>query len=169
MPNEKLSEYDPAGELQPKDIHDLSVFPFVPTSSKQATHYQITGGEKISKVFGDFSDASQEFDIVVFTLKGGRKHMEFVLKHEEAWSGPGITGVTVQFGIVGNEGKYTFEPIDITVAPGDDVLENEEPNTIEDWNNDVDLVMRIKSTGADLDKLDAGSIDLFIFTKSMKP
>ena len=168
MANEKTSEYDAAGEIQPADLHDISV-PAGGLTSEKATQYQVTGGEKISKVFGDFSDGSMQKDLVVFTLKGGRKHQEFVLKHEAAWAGSGIAGVTVQFGIVGNEGKYTFEPIDITVAPGDDILENEEPNTIEDWNNDVDLVMRITSTGANLDQLNAGSIDLYIFTKSMKP
>ena len=169
MSNDRLSEYDPASELQPKDIHDISVFPFVPTSSKRATHYQVTGGEKISKVFGNFSDASNQFDVVVFTLKGGRKLEDFVLKQEEAWGGGSISNVTVELGIVGDEGKYVFEPFDIFQAPGDKILRPEEPNTIEDWNNDVDIIMRITSVGDNLDQLIAGSIDLYIFTKSKKP
>jgi len=168
MPNEKTSEYPEAGELQPADLHDISV-PGGGLTTESATQYQVTGGEQISKVFGDFSDASQQFDLVVFTLKGGRKFQEYVLKHEIEWSGPGITDVKIELGIVGNEGKYTFEPIDIDVAPGDDILVNEEPNTIEDFNNDVDIVMRITTQGANLDQLDTGSIDLYIFSKSMKP
>ena len=168
MANEKTSEYPASGELQPADLHDISV-PDGGLTSEKSTQYQVTGGEKIPKVFGDFSDASTQKDIVIFTLKAGRKLEEFVIKHEDAWGGGSISEVTVEFGIVGDEGKYNFEPIDIFQAPGDDVLENEEPKTIEDWNNDVDLIMRIKSVGDDLDKLNAGSIDLFIFTKSMKP
>ena len=171
MANEKLSQYDPAGELTPKDLLDISVFPIAPDSSKKATHFQVTGGEKISKVFGDFSDASTQKTIVVFTLKGGRKNMEFVLKHEDSWGGGSVSAVTVELGIAGDEGKYTFDPFDIFQAPGDtpDEFLHEEPNTIEDMVSDVDIVMRITSTGDDLDQLNAGSIDLFIFTKSMKP
>ena len=104
-------------------------------------------------------------------MKAGRKLEEFILKHE-ALCGDGavnITEVKVELGIVGDEGKYVFEPFDILQAPGDDVLINEEPNTIEDWNNDTDIVMRVTAVGDNLDQLTNGSIDLFIFTKSMKP
>ncbi len=168
MANKKTSEYPTGGEVQPADLHDISV-PEGGLTTESRTQYQVTGGEQISKVFGDFSDGSTQKTIVVFTLKGGRKHQEFVLKHEAAWTGGSIDSVTVELGIVGDEGKYTFDPIDIFQAPGDSILENEEPNTIEDFNNDVDIVMRITSTGDNLDQLVTGSIDLYIFTKSMKP
>lgn len=167
---EKISDYDPSGEIQPDALHDVSKVSGG-LESLAATHYQVTGGEQISKVFGDFADGSTQKDIVIFTLKAGRKLLEFVLKHEDAWGdgGANITEVTVEIGIVGDEGKYTFEPFDIFIAPGDDELTNEEPNAIEDWNNDVDIIMRITAVGDNLDQLTTGSIDLFIFTKSMKP
>ena len=126
---------------------------------------------KISKVFGDFSDASLVFDISVFTLKAGRKLQEFVIKHETLW-GDGavnITSVVVELGIVGDEGIYSFEPFDILQAPGDTILRNAEPNVIENWNADTDIRMRITVIGDNLDQLTTGSIDLFIFTKRMKP
>lgn len=172
MPNEKISDYDDeAGELQPTDLHDISVDKGGGSfNSEQATHYLVTGGEKISKVFGDFSVASTQEDIVVFTLKAGRKLVDFVIKHEDAWTGGSISLVTVVLGIVGNESKYLpFDPFDIFQSPGELIIADEEPTTIESMDNDVDIVMRITSVGDNLDQLSAGSIDLFIFTKSMKP
>lgn len=171
MPNKKITDYQPAGELQPADLFGPSIAPFGPGTSKKATHFQVTGGEKISKVFGDFSTDGPFFDLVVFTLKAGRKLEEFVLKHEAAW-GDGavnITEVKVELGIVGDEGKYTFEPFDVFQATGATVFRNEEPNTIEDMENDVDIIMRVSAVGDDTAALTSGSIDLFIFTKSMIP
>lgn len=172
MALEKISEYTASGEVQPTDLHDVSVDAGGGNfDTRKSTQYQVTGGEKISKVFGDFNVAATQEDIVIFTLKAGRKLQEFVLKHEDAW-GDGavnITGVTIELGIVGDEGKYTFEPFDVFVAPGGTIFFPEEPNTIEDMDNDVDIIMRVTSVGDDLDQLTTGSIDLFIFTKSMTP
>ena len=172
MADEKISEYAASGEVQPTDLHDVSVDAGGGNfNTRKSTQYQVTGGENISKVFGDFSDGSTQLDLVVFTLKAGRKLQEFVLKHEAAW-GDGavnITGVTIELGIVGDEGKYTFEPFDVFVAPGGTIFFPEEPNTIEDMDNDVDIVMRVTAVGGNLNTLTSGSIDLFIFTKSMKP
>ena len=77
----------------------------------------------------------------------------------------------MELGIVSNEGKYTFEPFDIFQAPGDtpDEFVHEEPNTIEDWGVDTDIRMRITVIGDNLDQLTDGSIDLYLFTKAMKP
>lgn len=174
MANEKTSEYDALLELDANDLHDISENQGGGNfESKSVTDYLARGGVKISKVFGDFSDASVQFDISVFTLKAGRKIQEFVLKHEAAW-GDGavnITSVVVELGIVGAEGKYSFEPFDIFQAPGDtpDEFFHEEPNTVEDWGSDTDIRMRITVVGDNLDQLTTGSIDLFIFTKPMKP
>ena len=62
-----------------------------------------------------------------------------------------------------------FEPFDILQAVGDTILINEEPNAIENMNADTDIRMRITAIGDNLDTLTTGSIDLFIFTKAMKP
>ena len=168
MANEKLSQYDAAGELQPDDLHDVSV-PGGGLTSEKATHYQVTGGEKISKAFGDFSDGSTQKDISVFTLKAGRKLVEFMLKHEDAWAGGGITAVTIELGIVGDEGKYSVETFDVFQAPSDTIFNIEAPDTMEDIASDVDVRMRVTAQGDNLDQLNAGSIDLYIFTKSMIP
>lgn len=170
MPNEKISQYPAGGELQPTDLHDTSVDNGGGFDTKKATQFQVTGGENISKVFGDFSDASTQFDLVVFTLKAGRKLVDFVIKHEASWTGGSISAVNVVLGIVGDESKYLpFDPLDIFQAPGGLAIADEEPTTIESMDNDTDIVMRITSTGDDLDKLAFGSINLFIFTKSMIP
>ena len=172
MANEKISEYTPLLEIDPTDLQDVSEDTGGGNfSTKSITNYLARGGVKVSKVFGDFSNASLVFDISVFTLKAGRKLLEFVLKHESLW-GDGavnITSVVVELGIVGNEGIYMFEPFDILQATGDTILINEEPNAIENWNSDTDIRMRITAIGDDLDQLTTGSIDLFIFTKAMKP
>lgn len=172
MANEKISLYQAGVELKPTELHDTSVDDGVGGfDTRKATQYQVTGGEKISKVFGDFSDGSTQKDIVVFTLKRGRKIKEFILKHEASWTGGNISAVTVELGIVGNEGKYTFDPFDIFQAPGNtpDDVADEQPNTFENFSSDTDIIMRITSTGDDLDQLATGSIDLYIFTKSMIP
>lgn len=172
MANRRTSEYDPLLELDATDLHDISEDvgggDFL---TKSITDYLSRGGVQISKVFGDFSNASLVFGISVFTLKAGRKLQEFVIKHESLWGdgGSNITSVVVELGIVGNEGIYSFEPFDILQAPGDTILVNEEPNAIEDWNADTDIRMRITAIGDNLDQLTTGSIDLFIFTKAMKP
>ena len=163
----KISEYVVATQVNAANQYAISQAG-VP---KSVTDYLARGGVKISKVFGDFSDGSLVFDISVFTLKAGRKLQEFVLKAEELW-GDGavnITSVVVELGIVGDEGVYTFEPFDILQAPGDTVFTNEEPNAIENMNADTDIRMRITAIGDNLDTLTTGSIDLFIFTKAMKP
>lgn len=172
MGNEKTSEYPVLPELDANDLHDISEDQGGGNfESKSVTDYLARGGVKISKVFGDFTDVALQQDIVIFTLKAGRKLQEFVLKHEALWGdgGVNITSVVVEIGIVGDEGKYMFEVFDILQAPGDSILINEEPKVIEDWNNDVDIIMRITAVGDNLDQLTTGSIDLFIFTKPMKP
>ncbi len=172
MPNEKISEYTPLEEVDATDLHDVSEDTGGGNfATKSVTNYLIRGGVKISKVFGDFTDVALQQDISVFTLKAGRKLEEIVLKHEELW-GDGavnITSVVVEIGIVGELDKYVFEAFDILQAPGDTIFINELLNVIENWNADTDIRMRITVIGDNLDQLTTGSIDLFIFTKAMKP
>lgn len=167
MGNEKISDYVVAIEVNAANQYDVSQ----EGVSKSVTDYLARGGVQISKGFADFSNGSLVFDISVFTLKAGRKLQEFVLKQESLWGdgGVNITSVVVELGIVGNEGIYTFEPFDILQAPGDAILVNEEPNAIESWSVDTDIRMRITAIGGNLDTLTTGSIDLYIFTKAMKP
>lgn len=165
MAGEKTSEYPVAAEVNPTDLHDISQG----ATSRSATDYLVRGGVKVSKVFGDFSNASLEFDIEIFTLKQARKWIEVVMKHEVAWSGGSISAVEIEIGIVGELDKFVSVAFDINQAPGDQVFQLEITPSVEDWNNDTSIRANVRAIGDDLDQLNAGSIDFYIFTKSMKP
>ena len=166
MANEKISEYDSAGQIQPVDLFDVSVISGGPTS-KSVTYYQVLGGVKVSKSFDDLSDADLEEDIEIFSLPAGWKLIAILIKHEDAWSGPGINNVEVEAGIAGELDRYA-DAHDIDQAPGDTIFSDNDLGAIENWSNATSIRANFRTVGANIDQLDAGTVDFYIFAQPRK-
>lgn len=166
MALEKISEYPAAGQLQPADLFDVSV-PGGGLTSEGATYYQVLGGVQVSKGFADFAAAALEDDIEIFILPAGWKLIAILVKHEAAWAGPGITNVEVEAGVGGELDRYV-DPHDIDQAPGDTIFSDNDNNAIENWSNGTSIRANLRSVGANLDQLNAGTIDFYIFAQPRK-
>lgn len=166
MANEKISEYDASGQIQPDDLFDVSV-PTGGLTSESATYYQVLGGLKVSKASGDLSDSDLEEDIEIFILPAGWKLMAILIKHETPWSGPGITNVQVEAGIAGELDRYA-DAHDIDQASGDQVFSDNDLGAIENWSNPTSIRANFRTEGANIDQLNAGDIDFYIFAQPRK-
>ena len=170
MANEKVSEFvNEITEFNPIDLlltsKDQGGGNF---QTNKAKYQAVIGLTKVSKVFGDFAAAALENDIEIFNLIQGRKLIAILMRHEQAWAGGSISAVEVELGIAGELDKYVFEPHDIFQATGDKIFSDNEINTLEDWNNDTSIRANIRAVDDNLDQLNAGTIDFYIFTKPIK-
>ena len=166
MGNDKISEYVKAGQIQPDDQFDVSILAGG-LASKSATYYQVLGGVQVSVFFDDLSDADLEEDVEIFVLPAGWKLLAILIKHETAWSGAGITEVEVEAGVTGELDRYA-DPHDIDQAPGDKIFSDNELGDIQDWSNPTSIRANFRTVGANIDQLDTGAVDFFIFAQPRK-
>lgn len=122
---------------------------------------------KISKVFGDFSVAALEKNIEIFVLPIGFELDKITVRHEIAWTGTGITDVEIEVGITGELDKYV-DPHNIFQAVGNKIFSHNPNNKIEDFGVTTSIKANVRSIGADLDQLLAGSIDFYIYIDRIK-
>lgn len=123
---------------------------------------------KVSRAFGDFSFAGLERNIEIFSLPAGYEISKILMRHETAWAGPGIAEVEVELGIVTELDRYVFQPFDIFQAVGDKILSHNVINKVEDFVNVTSIRSNIRSVGANLDQLNAGDIDYYIYIEQFK-
>ena len=127
------------------------------------------GYVKIPKVFGDFSAAATTKNIEIFSLPAGFEFVKHFIKHEIPWAGTGITDCTTELGITGDLSKYMFEPFDIFQVVGDTIFNPVEVvNSHENFGSVTSIRAKVKSTGANLDQLTAGTIDYYLFIEKIK-
>lgn len=135
-----------------------------PTGFESASNRWI----KISKTFADFSIAGLEKDIEVISLPAGHELVKHFIKHNEAFSGSGITGCETELGIVGELDKYMFEAFDVFQTVDDKVFGLGVVNVVENWGSATSIRGNMKSIGANLDQLSAGKIDYYVYIEKIK-
>ena len=123
---------------------------------------------KISRAFGAFSAAALEKNIEIFELPAGFRIEDLLIRHETPWAGPGITEVEVEAGLLGELDKYVFDPLDIFQAIGDKIFSDNLPNKVEDFVSVTSIRANVRSVGANLDQLNAGALDFYIYIKQIK-
>lgn len=166
MGNDKISEYDEGGQIQPADLFDISV-PAGGLTTESATYYQVLGGIQVPIFFDDLTDSDLEEDIEIFILPAGWKLLAILIKHETAWSGPGITEVEVEAGIAGEFDRYA-DAHDLDQAPGDTIFSDNDLGDIQNWSNPTSIRANFRTVGANIDQLDTGAVDFFIFAQPRK-
>ncbi|MGR3179510.1 MAG: hypothetical protein ACUZ8E_15815 [Candidatus Anammoxibacter sp.] len=122
---------------------------------------------KVSRVFGDFSVAALEKNLEIFVLPIGYELSKMTVKHENAWVGPGITAVEVEVGISGEFDRYV-DPHNILQPVGNKIFSHNVLNKLEDFGITTSLKANIRSVGAFLDQLTAGTIDFYIYIDQIK-
>lgn len=122
---------------------------------------------KVSKVFGDFSAASLEKNIEIFVLPIGFELSKMTVRHENAWAGTGITDVEIEVGISGEFDRYV-DPFNIFQAVGNKIFSHNVLNKVEDFNITTSIKANMRSIGAFLDQLTAGTIDFYIYIERIK-
>lgn len=123
---------------------------------------------KISKTFSDFSIAGLEKDIEILSLPPGHELVKHFIKHEEVFSGTGITGVETEVGITGELAKFMFEPFDVLQDADDTTFTMEVVNAVENFGSATSLRANMRSVGDDLDQLSTGKIDYYLFIEKVK-
>jgi hypothetical protein len=126
----------------------------------------ISSGTKYTKAFSDMSDASLEKQIALFTLPSKTIILGVTIKHSTAFSGTGITGMTVSVGTSGDKTRYSI---------GFNVFQAVAAATIglfhcfhaESFGGATTVYLNCKSVGANLDQLAAGSVDIWVLTATM--
>ena len=122
---------------------------------------------KVSKDFVDFSGASFEKNIEIFVLPIGFELSKMTVKQEESWAGTGITDVEIEVGITGEFDRYA-DPFNIFQAVGNKIFSHNSLNKLEDFGVTTSIKANVRSVGADLDQLTAGTIDFFIYIERIK-
>ncbi len=122
---------------------------------------------KVSRVFGDFSTASLERNIEIFVLPVGFELSKMTVKHENSWAGAGITAVEVEVGISGEFDRYV-DPFNIFQAVGNKLFSPNELNKLEDFGVTTSVKANVRSIGANLDQLTAGTLDFYIYIERIK-
>lgn len=128
------------------------------TSRSDATKY--------TKAYTDMSDASTEKQIALFSLPAKTVIIGVAIKHSVAFSGTGITGMSVSVGISGDKARYSSE-FNVFQAVANDTIGMFQCFHAESFGAATQVYLNCKSVGADLDKLAAGSVDIWVLTSTM--
>lgn len=121
---------------------------------------------KYTKSFSDMSDASTEKQISIFSLPAKTAIIGVAIKHSAAFSGSGITGMKVSVGTSSQKTRYSDE-FDVFQSVANDTFGMFHCFHAEDFGSATTVYLNCKSTGANLDQLSAGSVDIWIFTSTM--
>lgn len=127
---------------------------------------QASTAAKYTKSFTDMSDASLEKQISLFSLPAKTVILGVIIKHSTAFSGTGVTGMSVSVGTASDKARY---------SNGFDVLQAVAADTIglfhcfhaESFSGATTVYLNCKSVGANLDQLSAGSVDIWVLTATM--
>ena len=122
---------------------------------------------KISKVFGNFSAGALEKNIEIFELPIGFELSKITVRHEVPWAGPDITDVETEVGITGELDRYV-DPHDIFQAVGNKIFSHNILNKLEDFVITISIKANVRSVGANLDQLNAGTIDYYFYLEQIK-
>ena len=116
---------------------------------------------KITKTFTDISAALNTNDISLFSLPAGGFIEMVKIKHSVAFTGGGLTGLTLSVGPVGFLDKYS-ELVDVFQAVSDTTYcINFLPGS-EDHGSATDIRLSAVSTGGFIDNATQGSADIWV-------
>jgi len=122
----------------------------------------INNPTKFAQVFGDFSTAATSKIITLFTSITEEAVHEVVIKLGTSFVGTGITVLTAKIGISGDTEKYltSFDLLQAVSGTSNDEV------TVDLGRFDLpvgtDIELLIEATGANLDQLSAGAVDIWI-------
>lgn len=123
---------------------------------------------KVSRDFEDFNTSvTLEKNLEIFVLPVGFELSRVTTKHENAWSGAGITLVENEVGITGELDRYQ-DLHDVFQAPGAKIFSHNVLNKLEDFNVTTSIKSNMKATSATLDNLDQGDVDYYIYIEQIK-
>lgn len=122
--------------------------------------------QSFSFTYEDFAESAFFNQIVMYALPAKNVVHSVVVKHEEAFSGGGITTYQVSVGTSAAPTKYA-SAFDLMQAPGDAVAQISDGDGIEDFVNPVNLVLNIISTGAVLDQATQGALTVWLLTSQL--
>lgn len=112
--------------------------------------------------FSDVAVGSTSEQEVLFTLPAGGVVHAVKIKHSIAFEGTGITAVTASVGTTGDSDKFAAA-FDVLQSVSDTALElTETPSAETHDSGGQSVVAEIVTTGADLNVLTAGSVDIYV-------
>lgn len=109
--------------------------------------------------------AATATDVTLFTLPARGKVTGLTIKHSAAFSGTGITGVTVSVGRSGNAIAYA-DAYDILQAVNDTAMQDDGGHYSATFVSHA-VTARFSSTGANLSALTTGSLDIWACTVTL--
>lgn len=149
-----------AASPNPGDVLEFDGSEWVPTPISSNGFVQYT------KSFSDFSAAANTNSITLFSLPAATIIEQVVIKQSASFTGGTISAYTVSVGISGNDPKYA-SAFDVFQAPGDTVAQLSSSAGFEDFANPVTITITATSTGDTLDNASDGSVDIYVYTKSI--
>lgn len=133
----------------------------------------VPGWVKVSKAYTDFSDASTSKTVTLYTLPARGILHKVVIKSSTAWAGTGVTNV---LGSVKNN-TNTVTTLDLDTAVADSHYSAvEDRDTVSTPYTGLDYVtfagtravaLTVDSTGANLDQLTAGAVDVWLLVSKL--
>lgn len=117
---------------------------------------------KVTKTYADFSAAALTVDIEAMSLFAGCILHGIKIKHSGIFSGTGITGCTLSIGIAGNLTKYATA-FSVASAVSSTNYQLTQLFAGEDHLAATSLRAAMVSTGANLDQLTTGSVDMWFY------
>lgn len=130
---------------------------------------QVGEYQKFTFTYSDFSDASTENDVEVLSLPAQYTLKRAIIKHSESFQDSGggsISAFTVSLGVTGALDKVSL-PFDVYQAAGNSVFKAAEYGQPEDFGSATSIRINAKSTGANLDQADQGSLDVWVKTEKL--
>lgn len=130
---------------------------------------QVGEYQKFTFAYSDFSAASTENDIEVLELPAQYVFKRAIIKHSQSFQDSGggsISAFTVSLGITGALDKISL-PFDVYQAAGNTVFKTVEYGMPENFGSATSIRINGKSTGANLDQADQGSLTVWVKTEKL--
>jgi hypothetical protein len=124
--------------------------------------------KKISVPFGSFTAAAAEESIVLLNLPGGTVIEAVKQKHVTAFSGPGITGYTLEVGFGADPAKYS-SPFDVSQAVANGTQLHSGVLEGEDHASPWAITVTARATGANVNAATAGVAEIWVLCSSTIP
>jgi len=122
--------------------------------------------QKHTIAYTDINTTTATFTATLYQLDPKEYVLGYTVKHSTAFAGGSVSTITVALGIAGNNDKHTTD-FDVRQAVGDGVLDNTSLNLIESFANTTTIYARFTSSGANLDSLTAGSVDVWVLKNKL--
>jgi hypothetical protein len=116
--------------------------------------------------FADLQNASLTKDILLLNLVAKGIVHAVAIKHSTAFSGTGITGLTVSIGKASDTSRYATA-YDIFQAAGDTVFQFSNSGVMENFTDATVINAYFIGTGANLIQLAAGSVDIWVLSSTL--